>query len=552
LEYQKRILMFARVKKSGIYNYLQIVQNYREGTKTKQRVIATLGRLDELKGSRDIENLVHSLAKYSDKALMVLSGKSDINAHSVKIGPALIFDRLWNELKIPHILSRLLENRKYEFDVERAIFVTVLHRLFVSGSDRSCEKWKEDYRIEGADELELQHFYRAMAFLGEELEEQRDRTPFSPRCTKDLVEEGLFANRRDLFTTLDLVYFDTTSTYFEGRGGETIGRLGNSKDNRPDLRQMIVGAVLDNKGTPLCCELWPGNTTDVKTLLPVTDRIRSRFEVGEFCIVADRGMISSTTIKGIEERKVSYILGCRMRKVKEISHEVLSRAGRFKEVYPEVINSKTPSPLKVKEVLYQGKRYIVCLNERQARKEATERQAIVASLEDKLRRCPKKLVSNKGYRKYLKFNKGAVSIDRKKIEQEARYDGKWVLTTNTSLSAEQLALKYKELWQVEQVFRDVKSILHSRPIYHKVDETIRGHMFCSFLALVLRKELDRRLESAGYQYEWFDIKQDLKALQEVIIEEGGQKIAIRTECRGTSSSVFMASGIAIPPSIRRV
>ena len=143
-----------------------------------------------------------------------------------------------------------------------------------------------------------------------------------------------------------------------------------------------------------------------------------------------------------------------------------------------------------------------------------------------------------------------MSIDQAKIEYESRFDGKWVLITNADLSADQVALKYKELWQVEHVFRDVKSVLENRPVYHQRDENIRGHVFCSFLALVLRKELDRRLRAAGHHFEWADIKQDLKSLQQVVIEDNGKSLAVRTECVGTCGKVFQAVGVAIPPTIR--
>jgi len=126
------------------------------------------------------------------------------------------------------------------------------------------------------------------------------------------------------------------------------------------------------------------------------------------------------------------------------------------------------------------------------------------------------------------------------------------LKTNRDLPTETVALKYKELWQVEQVFRDMKSILETRPIYHQMDETIRGHVFCSFLALMLRKELDRRLEKAGHSFEWADIKQDLKSLQEITLEEKGKRLAIRSECRGVCGKVFQSVGVAIPPTIREV
>jgi len=191
--------MFARVKTSGQYQYLQIVQNRREGTKTIQRVVATIGRMDQIQKKGEIESLVRSLSRFSEKVLLVLSGKSDVRAEAKKIGPALICERLWNKLEIGKIIRRLLGERKFEFDVERAIFLTVLHRLFVSGSDRSCDRWHRDYLINGIDGLSLHHLYRAMAFLGEELEDQKDCTPFAPRCIKDLIEEDMFLERRDLF-----------------------------------------------------------------------------------------------------------------------------------------------------------------------------------------------------------------------------------------------------------------------------------------------------------------------------------------------------------------
>jgi len=546
--------MFARIKKSGRYEYLQIVENSKVSGKVRQRVIATVGRLDQLHAKGSVETLIRSLARFSEKTLLVLSGKIDVNAHAVKIGPALIFERLWEELGLPTIIQGLLAERKFAFDVERAIFLTVLHRLFLSGSDRSCEQWRRDYLIAGVEDVVLHHMYRAMAFLGEVMGDQSGATPFAPRCTKDLVEEGLFARHRNLFSGLELVFFDTTSIYFEGEGGETIGQFGHSKDHRPDRKQMVVGAILDDNGRPICCEMWPGNTADVKSLLPVVERLRRRFGIERFCIVADRGMISAETIAALEQPdgNIPYILGARMRRVKEVSDEVLSRAGRYHEVHPEGVNSKTPGPLDVKEVMVEGRRYIVCRNARQARKDAAARQAIIEALEERIKSNPKGLVGNRGYARYLKVCKGGMTINQEKIEEEARFDGKWVLRTNMNLSAEQVALKYKELWQVEQVFRDMKSVLDTRPIFHKRDETIRGHVFCSFLALVLRKELDRRLESAGHQFEWEDIKRDLTALQEVTIEENGRVLAVRTICAGTCGKVFQAVGVALPPTIREI
>ena len=447
---------------------------------------------------------------------------------------------------------KLLIGRKFEFDVERAIFLTVLHRLMVSGSDRFCEKWRRDYLIPGTEQLDLHHLYRAMSFLGEPLSGHEQEEGFGLRRNKDLIEEMLFFDNRDLFSKLDLVFFDTTSIYFEGQGSEHFGHRGFSKDHRPDLHQMIVGAVLDDNGRPICCEMWPGNTTDVTTLIPEVQRLRNRFRIGNFCIVADRGMISANTLDKLDEDQIPYILGTRMRRVKQINTEILTRSGRYKEVYPENADRRKPAPLKVKDVFYEGTRYIVCLNERQARKDAADRQAILESLERQLKKGPKALVGNKGYRKYLKLAKDSARIDPAKVKAEAHFDGKWVLATNTDLPADQVALKYKELWRVERVFRDVKSLLETRPVYHQNDANIAGHVFCSFLALVLRKELDQRLASDKHRFEWADIKQDLKALKRVEIEENGKRFAIRSECKGVCGKIFQSVHVALPPTIKEL
>jgi hypothetical protein len=317
--------MFARLKKSGKYQYLQIVENRRDGKKTVQRVIATIGRMDQLQAGSDIEALVRSLSRFSEKVLLVLSGKNDVHASAKKIGPSLIFDRLWKELAIGRIIQAHLAERKFGFDVERSVFLTVLHRLFVSGSDRYCDKWHRDYVINGVEDLSLHHLYRAMAFLGEELEDQEGKTPFAPRCIKDMIEEDMFQVRRNLFTGLDVVFFDTTSIYFEGEGGETIGQFGHNKDHRPDLHQMVVGVILDNEGNPICCEMWPGNTADVKSLIPVIERIKNRFQIKQFCIVADRGMISKEILAHLEIENIYYILGVRLRAVKERRSPLQSR-----------------------------------------------------------------------------------------------------------------------------------------------------------------------------------------------------------------------------------
>jgi hypothetical protein len=548
--------MYFRVKRTGTYAYLQIVESFRQRGQVHQRVLSTLGRLDVLQASGQMEALMRSGLRFCEKMAVIdahAAGQTEPVAVQ-RVGPDLVFGRLWETLELGTILKRALESRRYEFDVERAVYLKVIHRLFASGSDRAAERWRQAYRLPGTEGLELHHLYRAMAFLGEPLAKgPGPRVLETPRCTKDWIEEQLFEQRRDLFSEIDLVFFDTTSIYFQGEGGQEIGRHGKSKDHRPDLKQMVVGLVLDLHGWPLCCELWPGNTADVTTLLPVVRRLRERFRVRRVCIVADRGMISAETITALESKELDcdYILGARMRSVKEVRERVLSDRSDYQEITPERKTAKDPSPLKVKAVDIGPRRYVVCLNEEQRRKDAADRQAIVEHLREQLKRGDKSLIGNKGYRKFLaKDAPPRFTIDEAKVKEEARYDGQWVLQTNLADEPKIIAWAYKELWRVEDLFRTMKSILETRPIYHKCDETIRGHVFCSFLALLLRRALEQRLPEKNQTWEWAEILRGLDNLQEAEAVFQGKHFVLRSQVLGQAHKAFMAAGVALPPTLR--
>ena len=414
--------MYFRRKTSAGRAYLQIVESRRDGDQVRQQVIATLGRFEELQASGQLERLLRSGARFAAKAMVLSAANEAAMTIAVRrIGPALVFERLWEEAGCRAVITELAGKRRHGFALERAVFLTVLHRLFVSGSDRAADRWREDYAIASVDKLDLHHLYRAMAWLGEELpeKEQDARTPFAPRCVKDVVEERLFAHRRDLLTRLDLVFMDTTSLYFEGAGGQTLGRHGYSKDHRPDLRQMILAVLIDGDGRPVCSEMWPGDTADVTTLIPVIDRLRRRFDIARVCVVADRGMISAEAIAELEARRLLYILGVRER-----------------------------------------------------------------------------------------------------------------------------------LWMVEQTFRTAKHLLSTRPIFHKLDETIRGHVFCSFLALVLKAALQDRIAALGRSGSWPEIVADLDCLTETEIEHEGKRFLVRAAPRPADSLALCAAGVALPPTIR--
>jgi len=540
--------MFVREKTVNGYTYLYLVENVRENGRSKQHIIRNLGRKEAVLAAGDLDRLLASIGRFSERAMVLNAIEANpAQVQARRIGGPLLFGRLWERLGIGEVLEDVLADRRFGFAVERAVFVASLHRLFVSGSDRSCVDWMQSYAIEGAEDLALHQFYRAMAWLGEEIEEKAEGA-LVPRCVKDVIEEKLFDRRRDLFTDLSLVFMDTTSLSFYGAGGETLGKRGHSKDFRPDLAQMILALVVDAQGRPICTEMVPGNTADVKVLLPVVERLRTRFGITRACVVADRGMISADTIATLEAQGMEYILGARERTSSVIRDIVLKDTA---PMVPLVLDrQRGETQLWAKEVKVGKDRYIVNLNEAEAKKDKADRQAIISGLEAQLKKGDKALVGNSAYRRYIKTSGKSFEIDLGKLADEARFDGITVLRTNAKVTPLQAVIRYRDLLQVESLFRAAKASFDTRPIFHQSDAAIRAHVFCSFLALVLAKELTRLCEAKGLKPEWQPLLNDLDRLQQATIEKDGKAITIRTPTAGMVGSVFQATGVAIPANIR--
>ena len=346
---------------------------------------------------------------------------------------------------------------------------------------------------------------------------------------------------------------DTTSLSFYGKGGETLGEHGYSKDYRPDLKQMILGLIVDGDGRPICTEMWPGNTADVTTLLPVVDRLRQRFSIGRVCVVADRGMISAATIAGLEERKLEYILGARERSDAIVRRIVLENDDPF---VPLLVERKAgETQLFVKQVKVEGNRYVVCRNEEEAENDRKDREAIVAALDAQLKKGDKALIGNSAYRRYLRKvgakDQRSFEIDAGKLAEEARFDGIFVLRTNAKVTPLQAVLRYRDLLQVEDLFRRTKAIMRTRPIFHSSDAAIRGHVFCSFLALTMQKLLDDLIRQADLAPEWRDLLRDLDRVAQVRIRHRDADWLVRTDVTPAVTTLFKHAHVALPPRARQ-
>lgn len=539
--------MFVRVKKINGYEYLYLVENAREGGRHVQRVVKSLGRRDEVEAAGTLDALIASAARHSRRSIVLSSFYRGELAELRRtgIGPDLVFGRLWQETGCRDVLRGLLADRQFGFDVERAVYLTVLHRLMVSGSDRHASTWRRSYRVPGAEELELDHAYKAMAWLGEDL----GGPGGDGRVMSEAIEEALWRHRQPLLGELSVAFLDTTTLWFEGRGGATLGRRGHSKDYRGHLAQVVLGIVLDGDDRPVASFLVPGNTADVTLLLPVVERLRRRFGVKRACIVADRGLISADAIAALEAAGMEYILGVRERGSREVREFVLEDDGAT--VPLTIPRQKGATQLAVGEVAVAGRRYVLCRNEEEAAKDAEARAEILAGLRRKLAQGEKALVANKGFRRYLAAPDGPTfTIDPAKVEDDAKFDGLFVLRTNTRLSALQVVLRYRNLLAVEDSFKTAKALLATRPIFHRTDAAIRGHVFCSFLALVLRKELVDRLavhRRSKQPLEWQAVLDDLADLSEVEVEQDGRRALLRTAPGPTIDPVCRAVGITLPP-----
>ena len=276
----------------------------------------------------------------------------------------------------------------------------------------------------------------------------------------------------------------------------------------------------------------------------MVELLRQRFHLRQVTVVADRGMISRDTITMLtdhQEAPFDYVLGCRMRRQKEVSEEVLARAGRYQPVTDN---------LEVKEVRVGARRYVVCRNPQEAARDAAAREAILEKLRQTVaKQGPKALVGNKGYARFLRVAKGSVSIDEAAVKRDARLDGKFVLTTNTNLPPAEVAQTYKSLWRVERTFREQKSTLEVRPIYHHRDDTSMGHIVASFLALRLEVDLQQRLDDREAKVSWPDLMRDLGQVHSVLLELDGNRYQLRTDMVGAAHHAFAAAGVRPPSAV---
>jgi len=524
-----RTLRFKN-KDGSTREYLQLIKSYRQGKKTRQKLVANLGRLDILKKSGQIERLAKALQKYREKEEVIALAKDIMVRWSKIYGPVVILRKIWARMGLDKILKCIDKQKKNKFDFEEGVFRMVVNRVVEPSSKLLLKEWEKDIFWGNEKKIALQHYYRALDILAKE---------------KKKIEEEMFCYGRDLFSpNVDLVFFDTTSIYFEGEKAGEIGEYGYSKDRRPDRKQIILGMVLSRDGRPIGHEIFPGATADKKAFMKVIETFGKRFQIKRVILVGDRGMVSEGIIREIKKRGYEYISGVKMRQIKKVREEVMKRGGKFKTVTEN---------LRVKEVKLNGERYIICLNLEEAERDKDMRKNIIEKLQEKLRKGGvKNLIKNSQYRKFLKLEKMKGVIDAEKIKRECLYDGKYVLRTNTNLPKEEVAKAYKMLWQVERAFREMKSVLDIRPVYHWKEQRVRGHIMICFLTFVCEMTLRKLIDLKKLAISYREMLLDLRRLQIVKINVKEKKYLVRTEIEGACGKIFQMAGIQIPKRVEEV
>jgi hypothetical protein len=540
----------------SVVRYLQLAHNRRVGGVTRAEVLLSLGREDEL-DVEGLRRLARSIRRYTDPGADGGEGIEPVDGLEVvgsrPLGGAWLLDGLWRRLGIPAALGELLGPRRFTTDVERVLFALVCNRALAPCSKLAAAEWaSKDVAIAGLEGMDDDQAYRALDLLVEADAEAK-------------VQEAVFFACADLLNLeVDLLFFDTTSTYFEA-DPEQVGEeapfrvLGHSKDHRPDLPQVVIGLAVTREGIPVRVWVWPGNTNDQTVIKQVKDDLRG-WRLGRCVWVVDRGFSSDENLRYLTRGGGHWIAGERMRDGSPDAKAALARPGRYQTVRDN---------LRVKDVRLgeagSQKRFVVCHNPAEAQRDRAERDAHLARLQAELGRIetarrkaktPKAkeahtraecaLRDHPTLSRYLRqAATGRLQIDRAQVVAEERLDGKYLLSSSDpDLTAEEIALGYKNLREAERSFRDLKTTLELRPVFHRLEHRIRAHVIVCWLALLLIRIAERTTEQS-----WRRIATELQRLHQVTLQGAAGTVQQTTPVSDTQHRVLAALGLQPPPRI---
>lgn len=543
-----------RNKDGSVVRYLQIAESVWDAAqqRSQTRVLYNLGREDALNGAA-LRRLAESLLRVAaPEALARLKDSPEAVPlqfeWAKEYGGLHALRALWEELGLAEEVARSCGERPSAAHLAEAAFLIVANRALAPESKLGVhERWLRDVHWPAAEELQLHHLYLALDLLAEE---------------KGRLEKEIFFRVADLLSAdVDLIFYDTTSVYFETEEedeGEGLRRWGHSKDYRPGAPQIVVGLAITREGLPVKSWIWPGNTADVSTIEQVK-RDLAGWRLNRVVYVADAGMMSQENLTHLARGGSGYIVGVPLRKSKEAA-AVLARPGRFRTVADnlEVKEVVYPSPDE-EPVAEKRRRYVLCRNPEEAKRQKHRRDEMLRELEAELKaleareeKHPKAacaLRSSRRFGAYLKTGAdGKLQIDRAKVAQEEKLDGKWLVITNdASLSAEDVALGYKQLLRVEESFRRLKHGIDIRPVHHRTPERIEAHVFACVLALLLERVAELRTGEL-----WGEIRRQFGRLKMVAYSGPSGRALQTTEITGEQRKLLQAMNIEPPRRVHHI
>jgi len=526
-------------KDGSVVEYVQLANNVwnKEKGFAQAQVIHSFGRSDQL-DTEALKRLIKSMSRFlsPEDAVRIEHQDDDLKIMSSRpAGGAYLLKSLWNRLRIDDCLKNGLGQRSFSSPIADAIFAMVANRALAPSSKLAIEQWAaQDVYLGNEEKLQVQHCYRAMDFL---LEHQ------------EIIQQEVFWSTANLLNlTVDLIFFDTTNTYFETDepGPSELKAYGKSKDKRDDLPQVTIGLAVTREGIPVRCWVLPGNQHDSQCVDQVQKDLNS-WNLGRVVWVMDRGMTSQSNQKILQRAGGQYILGEKLSGNKR-NEAALSHPGRFKVIADN---------LHIKEV-FAGedtgrRRYVIAYNPSQAELDRINRKQVLERLSCELEVLNKtnktkaqcKLLLHRSMGRYVKeLKSGMLRLDKAKIKQDEKLDGKYLLSTSDQhMSAENIALGYKQLLEVERAFRTLKSTLSLRPVYHSKDDRIRSHVLICWLALLLV-----RIAEVETGQSWAKIRQQMQ--QQNLIDLFGQNGRILQHTELTPSQRNILNKLKIKPPKR--
>ena len=525
--------MFVRKKfvhqNGKTYEYLLLVETVRKGRRVVQQTVCNLGRADQLDASR-IDAMVQALSGLT-RSVLVLDAHDEDGLQGMRLLGALpIWRRLWRDLGMESVLQAAAAGT--EMPLGPAAFALVAARLMAPQSKRATFKhWLGSVYAPEFAQLSLHHLYLALDMLTEH---------------KTTVEKTLWNRTQELFAPqVDLVLMDTTNAYFHGATRGTLARYGKSKEKRYDRPLVSIGLLATRDGVPIGHQVFPGNLHDAKAFKEMLQELRSTFAVQRAVLCADRGMVSEEILAELRAEGIEYVVGARMTRTAE---EAISYTGAN---WQDVEGLR----IRLKPMGVDGETYIVCHNPEEEKHDRERRRELVARLREQLKKNPSgsDLLRNSSYRSYLRVQGKAIAIDETKIARSERYDGKYVLRSNAELSHQDIVLAYRQLYQVERAFRDLKGPLELRPIRHFTDKRIRGHVMVCFLAyaleMALRQALAGKKGAVVAEGDYHEIMRDLDRLAVATLGAGDRIYQVRTPIEGRAYEAFAAVGLRPPAKV---